>query len=66
MDRRLRRSTGWSRGQAIDHLVERAGVERGFIHAAVRRCTSDPGQTLACMVSQLKIIERRARARARP
>lgn len=56
---------GWSRSQAIEYMVERTGIERGFIGSEVDRYTSNPGQALAYMIGQLKIIELRDRARAR-
>ena len=57
---------GWSRSQAVDDRVERTGVACGFVSSEVDRCTSDPGQALACRVGQLKLIELRDRARAKP
>lgn len=56
-------SLGWSRQQAIDFMLERTGQSRIFIESEVDRYTSTPGQALAYMVGQLKIIELRDRAR---
>ena len=56
---------GWSRSRAIEYMVERTGIERGIISSEVDRYTSDPGQALAYMIGQLKIIELRERARTR-
>jgi uncharacterized protein (DUF885 family) len=54
---------GWTREQAIDYLVATSGVERAFCAAEVDRYTSWPGQALAYMTGQLKIVELRERAR---
>lgn len=56
-------SLGWSRPQAIDFMVERTGVDRPFVTAEVDRYTSTPGQALAYMTGELKIIELRDRAK---
>ena len=56
---------GWSRQQAIDLLVERTGVDVAFATAEVDRYISWPGQALAYMIGQLKIVEVRDRARAK-
>jgi uncharacterized protein (DUF885 family) len=56
---------GWSREQAIDYMVEQTGVERNHVATEVDRYYSDPGQALAYMIGELKIIELRDRARAR-
>ena len=56
---------GWNRQRAIDFMVERTGQDRGFISAEVDRYTSTPGQALAYMIGELKIIELRDRAKAR-
>jgi uncharacterized protein (DUF885 family) len=55
---------GWTRQQAIDYLVERTGVDLGYVTSEVDRYLSDPGQALAYTVGQLKIVELRDRARA--
>jgi uncharacterized protein (DUF885 family) len=55
-------SLGWSRQQAIDFMAERTGEDRDFITAEVDRYTSTPGQALAYMVGELKIMELRDRA----
>ena len=56
---------GWSRQRAIDYLHERTGENLPFVTSEIDRYTSWPGQALAYMVGQLKIIELRERARAR-
>jgi uncharacterized protein (DUF885 family) len=56
---------GWSRQQAIDFLVERTGEAADFVASEVDRYTSWPGQALAYMIGQMKIIELRDRAKAR-
>jgi uncharacterized protein (DUF885 family) len=56
---------GWNRQQAIDFMVERTGLQPAFISSEVDRYTSWPGQALAYMTGQLKIIELRDRARAK-
>jgi uncharacterized protein (DUF885 family) len=55
---------GWSRERAIDYMVDVSGVHRNFVAAEVDRYTSQPGQALAYMMGQLKIVELRDRARA--
>ena len=55
---------GWSRQQAIDFLVERTGEQPDLVASEVDRYTSWPGQALAYMIGQLKIIELRDRAKA--
>ncbi len=55
---------GWSRQQAIDFMVERTGVERGFVSEEVDRYASTPGQALSYMIGKLKIVELRDRAKA--
>ena len=57
-------SLGWTRQQAIDFMLERTGQSRIFIESEVDRYTSTPGQALAYMIGQMKIIELRERARA--
>ncbi len=54
---------GWSRQQAIDYMVERTGREPSYVAAEVDRYTSWPGQALAYMIGQRKIVELRDRAR---
>ena len=55
---------GWSRQKAIDFMVEQTGVDLATVTSEVDRYTSDPGQALAYMIGQLKIIELRDRAKA--
>lgn len=55
---------GWSRQQAIDYMVERTGMDRGQLTFEVDRYYVWPGQALAYMIGQLKIIELRERAKA--
>jgi uncharacterized protein (DUF885 family) len=45
-------------------MIERTGRERSFVTSEVDRYLSWPGQALACMMGQLKIIELRDRAKA--
>ncbi len=54
---------GWTRQQAIDYMVERTGAAPAFVSSEVDRYYSQPGQALAYMIGQLKIIELRDRAR---
>jgi uncharacterized protein (DUF885 family) len=56
---------GWKRQQAIDFMVERTGEKPDFVAAEVDRYYSWPGQALAYMIGQLKIVELRDRAKAR-
>jgi uncharacterized protein (DUF885 family) len=57
-------SMGWTRGQAIDYLVEHAQTQRDYATAEVDRYLVWPGQATAYKVGQLHILELRARARA--
>jgi uncharacterized protein (DUF885 family) len=56
---------GWSRQQAIDYMTNEGGIEIGFASSEVDRYTANPGQALAYMIGQLKIIELRDRAKAK-
>lgn len=56
---------GWSRQRAIDFMVERTGEKPDFVASEVDRYVSWPGQALAYMIGQLKIVELRDRAKAR-
>ena len=56
---------GWSRQRAIDFMVERTGEKPDLVAAEVDRYVSWPGQALAYMIGQLKIVELRDRAKAR-
>ena len=56
---------GWSRQRAIDFMVDRTGMNADFVAAEVDRYISWPGQALAYMIGQLKIVELRDRAKAR-
>ena len=56
---------GWTREQAIDFMVERTGDQREFVATEVDRYYSQPGQALAYMIGQLKIVELRDRAQAK-
>ena len=55
---------GWTRQQAIDFMVERTGRDLPFVTSEVDRYYSWPGQALAYMIGELKIIELRDRAKA--
>ncbi|HWI82239.1 DUF885 domain-containing protein [Ramlibacter sp.] len=56
---------GWSRERTIEFMVERTGMDRGFVTSEVDRYTSIPGQALGYMVGKLKIAELRERAQQR-
>ena len=56
---------GWSRQRAIDFMVERTGEKPDFVASEVDRYMSWPGQALAYMIGQLKIVELRDRAKVR-
>jgi uncharacterized protein (DUF885 family) len=56
---------GWSREQAIEYMVREVGESRLFVESEVDRYLSNPGQALAYMIGQLKIIELRDRAQAK-
>lgn len=58
-------SMGWSRQQAIDLMVERTGMDRGFVTSEVDRYVSIPGQALGYMVGALKIEELRDQAKGK-
>jgi uncharacterized protein (DUF885 family) len=58
-------SQGWSRQRSIDFMVERTGMDRGFVASEVDRYTSDPGQALGYMIGKLKIAQLRERAQQR-
>jgi uncharacterized protein (DUF885 family) len=53
---------GWTRQQAIDYMSAATGMERHRVESEVDRYISQPGQALAYMIGQLKIIELRDRA----
>lgn len=54
----------WNRRQAIDYLVDHAGLEAGFAAAEVDRYISVPGQALAYKMGELKIKALREKAEA--
>jgi uncharacterized protein (DUF885 family) len=56
-------SLGWSRTQAIDYLIERGQLERGFAEAEIDRYLVWPGQATAYKVGELRILALRERAR---
>jgi uncharacterized protein (DUF885 family) len=56
---------GWSRQRAIDYMIERTGEDADYVAAEIDRYISWPGQALAYMVGQMKIVELRDRAKAR-
>ncbi|HUR89942.1 MAG TPA: DUF885 domain-containing protein [Ramlibacter sp.] len=58
-------SMGWTRKQSIDFMVERTGMDRGFIESEVDRYVSDPGQALGYMIGALKFKELREKAKAK-
>jgi uncharacterized protein (DUF885 family) len=53
---------GWSRGQAIEFMLENTALSRSNIEAEVDRYISWPGQALAYKIGELKIRELRTRA----
>jgi len=55
----------WTRQQAIDYLVDNAGLEAGFAAAEVDRYISVPGQALAYKMGELKIKALREKAKNR-
>ncbi|MDP3618455.1 MAG: DUF885 domain-containing protein [Ramlibacter sp.] len=57
-------SMGWSRQQSIDFMVERTGMDVGFVSSEVDRYISQPGQALGYMIGALKFAELREKARA--
>lgn len=56
---------GWSREEAIEYMVRETGESPLFVESEVDRYLSDPGQALAYMIGQLRIIELRDRAQAK-
>jgi uncharacterized protein (DUF885 family) len=54
---------GWARQQAIDYMVDRTGEDADYVAAEVDRYYSSPGQALAYMIGQQKIVELRERSR---
>lgn len=54
---------GWTRQQAIDFMTAATGMERHRVEWEVDRYISQPGQALAYMIGQLKIIALRDKAR---
>ena len=54
----------WTRRQAIDYLMDTAGLDAGFAAAEVDRYISIPGQALAYKMGELKIKALRAKAQA--
>lgn len=57
-------SQGWSRGQAIDYLVDNAGISRDDAIAETERCMANPGHALAHRIGMMKFAELRGRAQA--
>ena len=55
----------WTRQQAIDYLVDNAGLEAGFAAAEIDRYISVPGQALAYKMGELKIKALREKAKGR-
>jgi uncharacterized protein (DUF885 family) len=54
---------GWTRAQAIDYLVDNAGLAREDATAEVDRYYVWPGQALGYKLGELKILELRKKAR---
>ena len=65
MQRTLIHAQRWTREQAIETMIAQAGSTPGDAEAEIERYIVNPGQACAYMVGQLKILELRARARAR-
>ncbi len=55
---------GWSREQAINYMVNTAGMPEGEVVSEIERYMGLPGQACAYKVGQLKILELRERAKA--
>ncbi len=55
---------GWNRQQAIDYLRSNSGLDEALASAEIDRYYSWPGQALAYMIGQLKLIELRDRSKA--
>ncbi|MEM9838242.1 MAG: DUF885 domain-containing protein [Pseudomonadota bacterium] len=55
-------SKGWTRGQAIEFMLENTGLSRNNIEREVDRYITWPGQALAYKIGELKIRELRAEA----
>jgi uncharacterized protein (DUF885 family) len=56
---------GWTRQPAIDYLIDNTGEAPELVASEIDRYYSDPGQALAYMIGQMKIIELRDRAKAK-
>ena len=54
----------WTRQQAIDYMVENAGLETGVAAAEVDRYISAPGQALAYKMGELEIKSLRDHAKS--
>jgi len=55
---------GWTRDQAIRHLVDNAGIVEGYAASEVDRYVVQPGQALGYKIGEIKIKELRTRAEA--
>jgi uncharacterized protein (DUF885 family) len=55
----------WSRAQAIQYMIENAGLPAGDARSEIERYIVNPGQACAYKVGQLRILELRERARSR-
>lgn len=55
---------GWSRERALAYMLEETGQDPVFMNAEVDRYLAQPGQALAYMTGQLKILELRELAQA--
>jgi uncharacterized protein (DUF885 family) len=55
---------GWSREQAIEYMVNTAGMGESEVTSEVERYMALPGQATAYKVGQLKILQLRDKARA--
>lgn len=58
-------SRGWPRRQAIDYLVQQAGLDPDNAASEVDRYVSNPTQALGYLLGQRKLVELRERAQGR-
>jgi uncharacterized protein (DUF885 family) len=56
---------GWSRGQAVDYMVENSPMTRAMVQAEIDRYIVTPGQATAYMIGRLEIERMRREAEGR-